>query len=147
ILETIRTSGAPPLFMQEPFCWSIDQWVVKRAAELGLPHHNDLNSGLLWIPRGSLDTALVERFLETWRPEDSYRVAEQTLLAVLWPVNGPRALPRDESVVSNDAFFFWTPNRIVSRCFVARHFVGNVRHLLYRTGWPLLLKESRQPIP
>ena len=144
ILETIRTPGAPPLFMQEPNCWSIDPWVVETAARLGLPRHNDLNSGLLWVPRGSLDTALVERFLADWEPRFSYRVAEQTLLGVLMAVNGAQGLPPEEYVVSNDGMFFWMKDEIDYRRIVARHFVGTVRHLLYRTGWPILLEESRR---
>ena len=144
ILETIRTPDAPALFMQEPGCWCIDPWVVERAERLGLPRHNDLNSGLLWVPRGSLDVDLVERFLEDWEPRFSYRVAEQTLLSVLMAVNGAQGLPPEEYVVSNDGMFFWMRDEIDYGRIVARHFVGNVRHLLYRTGWPLLLEESRR---
>jgi hypothetical protein len=144
ILETIRTPGAPALFMQEPGCWCIDPWVVKTAERLNLPRHQDLNSGLLWAPRGSLDTEIVERFLADWQPEYFHRVTEQTLLSVLMAVNGARALPPEEYVVSSDGMYFWMRDGIDYGKIVARHFVGNVRHLLYRTGWPRLLAESRR---
>jgi hypothetical protein len=144
ILEAIRTPGAPGLFMQEPECWCVDPWVVETAQRLGLPRHNDLNSGLLWIPRGSLDTGLVERFLTDWKPQFHFRAAEQTLLSVLMAVNGAQGLPPREYVVSNEGMFFWIPDEIDYGRIVARHFVGNVRHLLYRTAMPLLLEESRR---
>lgn len=144
ILETIGRAGSPALFMQEPYCWSVDPWVVERAKQLGLPRHNDLNSGLLWLPQGSLDIELVERFLAEWEPRFSYRVAEQTLLGVLMAVNGAQGLPPEEYVVSTDGMFFWIPDGIDYGRIVARHFVGPVRHLLYRTGMPLLLEESRR---
>jgi len=144
ILETIRTPGAPALFMQEVNCWCVDPWVAQTAERLSLPRHNDLNSGLLWTPRHSLDTEIVERFLSEWQPAYFHRVTEQTLLSVLMAVNGARGLPPDEYVVSNEGMYFWMRDGIDYRKIVARHFVGNVRHLLYRTGWPLVLAESRR---
>jgi hypothetical protein len=118
--------------------------VVERAKSLGLPRHNDLNSGLLWVPRGSLEAALVEKLLEGWEPRFHFRVAEQTLLSVLMAVNGARGLPPEQYVVSDKGMFFWIPDEIDYGRITARHFVGSVRHLLYRTGWPLLLEESRR---
>ena len=73
-------------------------------------------------------------------------MAEQTLLGVLMAVNGARGLPPEEYAVSNDGMFFWQPDRIDYERVVARHFVGNVRHLLYRTAWPRLLAKNRREV-
>ena len=146
ILEALRTPGAPGLFMQEPDCYCVDPWVAETAARLGLPRHNDLNSGLLWVPRGSLDPALVERLLADWQPAFFHRVAEQTILGVLMAVNGARGLPPEEYAVSNEGMFFWQRDGIDYERAVARHFVGNVRHLLYRTAWPRLLAKNRREV-
>lgn len=146
ILETIRSVSAPGLYMQEPGCYCVDPWVADTAARLRLPRENDLNSGLLWIRQGSLDAALVERLLADWQPAFFHRVAEQTILGVLMAVNSARGLPPDEYVVSNDGMFFWHADGIEYERIVARHFVGNVRHLLYRTAWPRLLAKNRNEV-
>lgn len=145
ILEALRSPGeGPGLYMQEPGCFCVDPWVAETASRLGLPRNNDLNSGLLWVRRDSLDGALVERLLEEWQPAFFHRVSEQTILGVLTAVNGARGLPPEEYVVSNDGMFFWNGDAIEYERIVARHFVGNVRHLLYRTAWPRLLAKNRR---
>ena len=144
ILETLRGPSAVGLFMQEPNCRSVDPWVTETAVRLGLPWHNDLNSGLLWVPRDSLDLVLVERLLADWRPAFFHRVAEQTILGVLMASNGALGLPPADYVVSNQGMFFWQRDGIDYERIVVRHFVGNVRHLLYRTALPRLLAMNRR---
>ena len=144
ILDALGSPDSPGFYMQEVGCFCVDPWVAETAARLDLPRHNDLNSGLLWVRRGSLDADLVECMLMDWRPAFFHRVAEQTMLGVLMAVNGARGLPPEEYVVSNDGMFFWNWDGIEYERIVARHFVGNVRHLLYRTAWPRLLAKNRR---
>ncbi len=146
IMETVRLPSVPGLYMQEPGCYCVDPWMAESAARLGLPRENDLNSGLLLVRRDSLDTALAERLLVDWQPAFFHRVAEQTLLSVLMAVNGAKALPPEQYVVSNDGMFFWQGDDIDYERIVARHFMGNVRHLLYLTAWPRLLAMNRREV-
>ena len=145
LIEAIENPGSADLFMEETSCYCVDPWVAETAARLNLPRHNDLNSGLLWVRRDSLDLAAAERLLTEWRPEFGHRVAEQTIIGVLMAVNGARALPPEAYVVSNDGMFFWQRDRTDYDRIVARHYVGNVRHLLYRAALPRLAAAARRP--
>ncbi len=135
ILYALMDPRCPGLFMEEP-CESceVDPWVAQIAERLGLPRNNHLNSGLLFVRRGSFDLGVLERILADWRPEFSHRAAEQTIISVLMALNSAHALPDDQYVVSEEGRYFWQRDGIDYREIVARHFVGHVRHLLYKTG-------------
>lgn len=143
IVQSLR-DGGPLLFMEEKGCWCVDPWVVAKAERLGLPRHNDLNSGLLRITRGSLDLTAMERLLEDWTPDAFHRVAEQTIISVLMPLAGAQPLPAEEYLLNTEGCLFWQKDIPSYDAIVARHFVGSVRHLLYLKGLPILAAQARR---
>jgi hypothetical protein len=141
ILEAIRGSIRTGLYMMELGSdYFVDPWIAETAAKIQLAHHRHLNSGLLWILQDSLRVDVIERLLSDWHPKFSHRSAEQSILGVLMALNNARPLPPDDYVVSNDGMFFWQRDRVDYTRITARHYVGNVRHLLYRKALPRLLE-------
>jgi hypothetical protein len=145
ILEAINGSLRTGLYMMELGSdYSVDPWIAEMATKIQLPHHRHLNSGLLWILQDSLRVDVIERLLSQWDPKFSHRCAEQSILGVLMALNDARPLPPDVYVVSNDGMFFWQRDRVDYNRIIARHYVGNVRHLLYQTALPRLLLETER---
>jgi hypothetical protein len=120
----------------------VDPWIQARARELSLPCLEELNSGLLWIPQGSLRAELVEQLLTGWSPAVYYHFAEQTILAVLLGVNGAQALPEAEYTLSAQGMHFWERD-LPCRDLTVRHYVGLVRHRMYSHAYPYLLRQQR----
>jgi hypothetical protein len=144
VLEVIKGSVRSGLYMMELGSdYFVDPWIAEKAARIRLPHHRGLNSGLLWVLQDSLHVDVIERLLNDWNPKFSHRTAEQTILGVVMAVNSARPLPADVYVVSNDGMFFWQRDTVDYSRIIARHYVGNVRHLLYQTALPRLLEMAR----
>jgi hypothetical protein len=127
-----------PQFLLDPARPAYDPWLKARADALGLPCEVHLNSGLMNIPRNSVDDALLGRLLADWSSAHQHRFTEQTIFGVLLPLAGGTALPREQYVVSSHGMYFWHDD-ISYAGVVARHFVGTVRHLMYTTGFDHLL--------
>lgn len=141
-LQGAQAESSPRYLLDQDYP-SVAASVQQRAAELGLPCDGQLNSGLMYIPRGALDLSQLPRLLATWSAANDHRVAEQTLFGVLLPHAGARPLPADRYVVSNRGMFFWQPD-LGFEGLIARHYVGNVRHLLYSQALPRLRRQARE---
>lgn len=124
----------------------VDPWIRAQAAKLALPCITDLNSGLLSMPRGGLDPALVEQLLAGWHTGVHYHFAEQTILAVLLGACGATALPEKDYVLSGQGMHFWEQD-IPCDGLTVRHYVGLVRHRMYGHAYPYLLRQSQNHAP
>ncbi|MFH1497046.1 MAG: hypothetical protein ABII82_04390 [Verrucomicrobiota bacterium] len=120
---------------------SWDPWVADRAAALGLRHDPHLNSGLLVIPARAWSDERLHALLSGWTPEHYHRVTEQTVAGVLMTAAGSEPLPAERYVISNQGMYFWQTDAPFEG-MTARHYTGNVRHLLYSRAYPRLLKSS-----
>jgi hypothetical protein len=137
--------GSPSAYIVDPSARTdstySDPWITARAEELGLPRVKDINGGLLWIARGSLDAPLVERLLAGWTPAVNGHFAEQTILGVLFAANGAHPLPETDYVVSGQGMHFWEHDLDCAQITV-RHYVGNVRHRMYAHAYPSLAAQA-----
>ncbi len=113
------------------------------AQRIALPEQ--VNSGLVALPRGCLDLGMLEGFLERFtgwdRLKDSW-FSEQTLVAMLLGAAKAEALDRDDYVVSLDRQFVFERDVEYARIKV-RHFTGPVRHVMYLKGIPYLMNQTR----
>lgn len=141
-------AGATAAYMSDPGArldqTCVDPWIRAQAVKLALPCVTDLNSGVLWMPRGSIDPALVERLLTDWHAGVYYHFAEQTIFAVLFGVNGARPLPEADYVLSGQGMHFWERDLPCDELTV-RHYVGLVRHRMYAQAYPFLLRQLKDP--
>jgi len=132
-----RLESNHPLYIQEEHHGVFDPAILARAAQLGLSHAPALNSGLLYLPSGSLSVDLASNLLAGWEPPMNSWFTEQTVLSVLLQQAGGSPLPRERYVVSNRRQFYWEHDVDYSKIAV-RHFTGPVRHLMYLKGMKLL---------
>ncbi len=138
-----QRSLGKPLFMQEEMQAPEDPWVAAEAARRGLRLFPTLNSGLLYIPQGSLDVDLACEVVSDWHPPCRSWVIEQTMVNLLFTHAGAVGLPADTYVINTRRQFFFESD-VDYRRVVARHFVTPVRHLMYIKGYRLLLAQSRE---
>ncbi len=126
-----------PCFNQESQPAAYDWEIVEAGRQLGLSPCDRLNSGLLYIPKNSLDAGLADRLLAGRSSPAISWFTEQTVLAFLMHAAGAQPLPPERYVVSNDRMFWWQED-IDYAAVDARHFTGMTRHLLYMRGYPHL---------
>ena len=119
-----------------------DSVVLERARELGLNYFSKFNSGLLQIPHGALSIHLAEKLLETWRASATSWFTEQTVLNVLMRYTNAHALPNSRYVITNRRQFYFEKDVDYTK-IAARHFTGTVRHVMYGTGIPTILRQSK----
>jgi hypothetical protein len=131
-----------PCYFMEEFDGTRDALIVERAHALGLDYLPKFNSGLLYIPQGTLSTSQAAKILAAWRPPANSWYSEQTLLSVMLRNSNAEALPPSRYVISSRRQFYWERDVNYAE-IVARHFTGTVRHVMYRYGMPILLKQSR----
>jgi len=141
--DALEKNGPRPRYIREETLAPIDSWVADRARALGEALLPDLNSGLLYLPRQSLDTELALRALEPWRPPWQSWFTEQSMVSLLLHQAKAVPLPRDRYVITNRRQFFWEQDIAYSH-ITARHFTRPVRHLLYMRGLPHLLSFAKQ---
>jgi hypothetical protein len=140
LLDHISARAARPAYMQgEARCE--DPWVVARTAALGLRLNPHLNSGLLWIPRGSLDGRLAEMILGPWHPPAVNHFTEQNTLAALIEQCDGLGLPMDRYVANAQRMFYFEQDVDYGR-LACRHFVNLVRYLMYSKGLPILWRQA-----
>lgn len=132
-------AGTVPRYLQDVGSLHGDAELLERAAELGLRPAGNLNSGLLFVPKLTMDIPLADRLLES--PPSSW-FAEQTIIALLMGKQGALPLPASSYVVSMQAQFYPERDTITGDA-AARHFVTPVRHLMYRSGMPILMRTWR----
>jgi hypothetical protein len=143
LLETIRRNVA--CYFSEEVDGTRDPSIVARAKSLGLEYIPKFNSGFLYIPSGALPMKIAAEILATWRPPCDSWFTEQTVLSVmLRPVNA-ETLPASRYVISVCRQFYWERD-VDYKTIVARHFTGTVRHVMYGTGMPWVLRQSRQMV-
>jgi len=141
LLERISRGDGRPAHMQgEAVCE--DPWVVERARALGLSLDGRLNSGLLWLPRRSLDAELAEAILAPWRPPVRSHFTEQNVLAALVGNAGGVGLPMDRYVANARRMFYFEEDVPYERV-ACRHFVNLIRYLMYSKGLPILWRQAR----
>jgi len=134
-----------PFYIAEEHDGVFDEEILQRARELGVDHARELNSGLLYVPRGSLSVELAAKLLADWRPPLRSWFTEQTVLSVLMHQADARSLPRAGYVISNRRQFYWEKDCDYT-AIVARHFTKTVRHVMYARGMPELLQQSKMAL-
>ncbi len=145
LADAIR-QGGPPRFNLEDGGLNGDARLVVYAGRAGWPAPASLNSGLLFVPRGTLRVGDAERLLASGEFDPGSWFVEQTVLALLLTAAGAVPLPPEEYVVSTDGQFYGGADRDYAR-LVTRHFTTPVRHLMYGKGLPLLLRRWREKCP
>jgi hypothetical protein len=143
LLASIRRNVA--CYFSEEVDGTRDPTVVARAKDLGLDYIPKFNSGFLYIPKGTLPMKKAAEILATWRPPGDSWFTEQTVLSVMLRPVIAEALPSSRYVISVCRQFYWERD-VDYKTIVARHFTGTVRHVMYGTGMPWVLRQSRQMV-
>ena len=141
-LITCTKEGVPCYFVEERE-GNCDPAILDRCKDLGVNYISRFNSGLLYIPRGTLSLELAAELLARWHPPVISWFSEQTVLSILMRQANAMPLPKDRYVVSACRQFYWEKD-VDYRTIAARHFTGTVRHVMYRKGIPAILRQSRQ---
>jgi hypothetical protein len=131
-----------PFYLEEEHQSHLDPVIVERAKSLGLKYISRLNSGLLYVPKGTLSADLAAQLLANWRPPITSWYTEQAVLSILMCQAHASPLPAGRYVVSNRRQFYWEKDVDYS-AIIARHFTGTVRHVMYSKGMPELLRQAR----
>jgi len=131
-----------PAYFVEPLDGTRDPHIVARAKTMGLEYISRFNAGLLYIPRGAVSIELAAELLEDWQPPVDW-FTEQTVQSVLMRKADAQPLPEDRYVVSARRQFYWETDEDYGK-IAARHFVSPVRHVMYRYGIPLVLRQSKE---
>lgn len=140
IIDYARTDR--PCYIQEESEGNLDCAITRISKELGLDYISRLNSGLLHIPCNSLSIDLAAKLLAGWSSQSPSWFTEQTVLSVLMRHCDAHSLPAGRYVVSSRRQFYWQDD-VDYGTIVARHFTGTVRHMMYRAGIPVILRQSR----
>lgn len=140
ILSNIQKNR--PCYFAESKAVSISSWVKNKAKKLSLNLTEDFNSGVLYIPKNSLSVNTCSVVLDDWNSSITDYFPEQTICDVLMTQSGAESLPTDEYIVNNKGMWYWEKDADYERIKV-RHFVGNVRHRMYMSGYPILREKLR----
>lgn len=135
--------GPAVIYIPETIKLTSSEELQSRSDSLGLKHDPRLNSGMLYLPRNSLDPIVLEKLFSGWYPPLTDWFVEQWAIAVAvanYPVPAI-ALPVDRYVITNARQFWHFPD-IDYRFVACRHFVTPVRHVLYLKGLPHLRREA-----
>lgn len=130
-----------PCYFSEELDGSRDGQIAQRAHDLGLDFIPKFNSGFLYIPQGALSIRLAGKILATQRTSNESWFAEQTVLSFMLSRLHAEALPPHRYVISIQRQFCWEED-VDYAGIVARHFTTPVRHVMYKFGLPLLLRQS-----
>jgi hypothetical protein len=131
-----------PCYILEERDGNCDPEIVERCKQLQLDYLSKFNSGLLYLPQHSLSIGLAAKLLSSWHPPSTSWFTEQTILSVLLCAAKAKPLPGDRYVVSGRRQFYWQKD-VDYRAIAARHFTGTVRHVMYGTGMPVILRAAR----
>lgn len=131
-----------PCYLGESGGLNPDPKLLDKVKRLNVQFAPELNSGFLYMPRGSADIALANELLA----DDGYDLkswfSEQTLLAALMGHMGGTLLPTSKYVVSNDRQFFFEQDVDYSK-IALRHFTTPTRHLMYSKGINRIWRQAR----
>lgn len=125
------------IYCTEPGGSAYDPRVLNRAIKLNINTIPNFNSGLLYIPQNYLSIDLFYELMKGWTTDKDHHFTEQTLLGVMMSASDAKALPMHEYVVNSQGMWFWQRDIDYTQVKV-RHFVGNVRHLMYLYGYPTI---------
>ncbi|HEV2135910.1 MAG TPA: hypothetical protein VGR47_16855 [Terracidiphilus sp.] len=137
-----HAEGDLPCYMEEEREGNYDLGIAALCKRMGLDRLPRFNSGLLYIPHNSLSIDLAAQLIENWQLPPASWFKEQTILSVLMQQAKAQPLPRDRYVVSNRRQFYFEEDVDYS-AIAARHFTGTVRHVMYGTGMPEILRQAR----
>lgn len=119
---------------------SYNSFLAKRGIRYGVNIERGFNSGLMCIPKQSLDLELLNDLLENWDEMPPHYYNEQTLMAMLATKFGKEPLDPVKYVTTWKGMWFWESG-IEYDGIVGRHYMGTVRHLLYTEGFPRILEK------
>jgi hypothetical protein len=122
-----------------------DPSIVERAKSLGLDYIPKFNAGFLYIPDGALPMTKAAEILATWRPPADSWFVEQTVMSFMLRNMHAESLPPDRYVINNCRQFYWERD-VDYKTIAARHFTGTVRHVMYGSGMPRVLRQSRHMV-
>ncbi|MGG6263574.1 hypothetical protein ACQ4M3_16305 [Leptolyngbya sp. AN03gr2] len=135
IIEQIKARSGCYFVEKNAFC--VSDWIAKRAKQLSLSLTKNFNAGVLFIPQNSLSLELCNTLLEGWSLDVPDYFPEQTICDVLMTAANANPLPTESYVVNNQGMLFWEKDADY-RLIKIRHFVGNVRHRMYLSGYPMI---------
>lgn len=134
-LDAAMSATIPPaLYIRDIASVQLDPVIRDLARLHGHAWCDDLNAGLLLIPRSSLILSLSDALLvgqhdiHGWFPDTAVLAVQLRSLAA-------RGLPSERYCVSVKRQFYFEPDEDYSRIAV-RHFISPVRHLMYLKGMP-----------
>ena len=130
-----------PCYFSEEVDGTRDAQIAERAKQLGLEYIPKFNCGFMHIPQGALSIGLASQILATWRAPGESWFAEQTVLSFMLQQFHAEALPSSRYVISVCRQFYWEKDVDYS-AIAARHFTTPVRHVMYKYGMPIILKQS-----
>ena len=137
--QAMANQDAKALYLREQAAGSVQEEPSIKVGlqKLGLDWVKDINVGLMWLPRGTLELELCERIL-TVSPEVQTWFPDTMLLAGLLARKPHQVLP-DSYVVTTQRQFY-SERDVDYDQITLRHYVGPVRHLMYKHGMPKLRK-------
>ena len=143
LIENIKSDRISALYNKSAggHAWNA-QKIVELMHEQGIHPLDGFNSGLLFIPKQSLDVDLciqcVSRYVEDFSAE---RFIDQSTLNALFSRIGARSLDQGKYSIAETGMYFWQTDGIDYRQVVARHYVGVVRHRMYINGMSVLAEK------
>ena len=138
LMECVEANRAA--YIREERDGNCDFTISEMSTSLGLEPIPRFNSGLMYVPRGSLSIDLAAQLLASWQVERTSWFTEQTVLSILMRKVDAQPLPHRRYVVSSCRQFYWQ-NDVDYQSIAARHFTGTVRHVMYRYGIPEILRQ------
>jgi hypothetical protein len=140
LIENIRSGHMRALYNKSA---GGNVWNAKKILDLmqeeRIASLDGFNSGLLFIPKQSLDVDLciqcVSRYAANLSAE---RFIDQSTLNALFSRLGAQSLNQAEYSISEHGMYFWQRDPVDYRQLVARHYVGVVRHRMYLGGMSVL---------
>ena len=132
-----------PCYFADEVDGARDLQIAERAKQLGLDYIPHFNCGFMYVPSGALSIKLAGQILATWRAPGESWFAEQTVLSFMLKKLRAEALPPDRYVISICRQFYWEKDVDYGK-IAARHFTTPVRHVMYKFGLPILLRQSKE---
>lgn len=130
------------LFLKDPDGYIMDPWFSDFAREQGIEVDEFFNAGLLLIPQKAFDLDFVRSTLERWDAACNSHHAEQTFMSVLMMKAGGRAMNSARHALSWRGACWWESDLSISN-IASRHYTGPVRHRMYMTAYPWLIRRVR----
>jgi hypothetical protein len=130
------------LYMFDAVGYTLDPWISLRAEKIGVQVSKHFNAGLFYVPKGEMKQSVLETVLSDWQPSFNSHHAEQTLTNLLLDSKNSSPLPEDRYVLSWQGYSVCERD-LDCREMVCRHYTGPVRHRMYLSAYPFLLKQIK----